>query len=113
MSTRTGLHASPAPGVSNSPDTQEMPVSSPHGRSAPLGASICPGGVNFSLFSRKAAHVQLLLFDRVEDSSPPRVITLDPEMNRTYHYWHIFVPQLGPGQIYAYRIHGLFDPANG
>ena len=111
MSTRTGLQATPA--VSNYPDTREMSVPGSYGSSAPLGASVGPSGVNFSLYSHKASQVELLLFDRVDDSIPPRVITLDPEKHRTYHYWHIFVPQLGPGQIYAYRVHGSFDPNNG
>src|SRR5499427_6507084 len=113
MSTRTGLQASPTPAVSNYPDTREMFVPGSYGSSAPLGASVGPSGVNFSLYSHKASQVELLLFDRVDDSIPPRVITLDPEKHRTYHYWHIFVPQLGPGQIYAYRVHGSFDPNNG
>jgi glycogen operon protein len=54
-----------------------------------------------------------MLFDGVDDSIPSGVITLDPEQHRTYHYWHILVPGLGPGQIYAYRVHGSFDPDNG
>src|SRR5262249_8696628 len=113
MSTRKGLQASPTPAVFNYPDTREMFVPGPYGSSAPLGASVDPSGGNFSLYSHKASHVELLLFDRVDDSIPPRVITLDPEKHRTYHYWHIFVPRLGPGQIYAYRVHGSFDPNNG
>jgi isoamylase len=90
-----------------------MFISSLNGCSAPLGATVCRGGINFSLFSRGASQVQLLFFDRVDDSHPSRVLTLDPEKHRTYHYWHIFVPRLGPGQIYAYRVQGSFDPANG
>ncbi len=76
------------------------------GRSAPLGATVFEGGVNFSLFSRDCAGVTLLLFDRVDDSKPSRTITLDPRLNRTYHYWHVFVPGLGPGQMYGYRVSG-------
>jgi pullulanase/glycogen debranching enzyme len=71
------------------------------GRSAPLGASVVDGGVNFSLFSRTATGVELLLFDRQDDARPSRVMALDPVANRTYHYWHAFVPGIGPGQIYA------------
>ena len=44
---------------------------------------------------------------------PTRSITINPAANRTYHYWHVFVPGVGAGQIYAYRIHGPLDPANG
>jgi len=55
----------------------------------------------------------LLFFDRVEDSRPARVIPIDPISNRTYHYWHVFVPGVQPGQIYGYRVAGPSDPANG
>ena len=71
------------------------------------------GGVNFSLFSRDATGVELLFFDRPEDAKPARVISLDPVTNRTYHYWHVFVPDCRPGQIYGYRAQGPFDPARG
>ena len=83
------------------------------GRSAPLGATVGEGGVNFSLFSRTATGVALLLFDRDDDARPARVITLDPVANRTYHYWHTFVPGVQPGQIYGYRVSGPSDPARG
>ena len=83
------------------------------GNCAPLGATVCHGGVNFSLFSRDAAGVELLLFDRPDDAKPGRVIGFDPASNRTYHYWHVFVPGLQPGQLYGYRAHGACDPAKG
>ena len=83
------------------------------GRSSPLGATAVPGGVNFSVFSRNASGVELLLFDREDDSRPIRVIPIDPATNRTYHYWHVFVPGVQPGQLYAYRVQGPSDPANG
>jgi isoamylase len=83
------------------------------GRSAPLGATVVDGGVNFSLFSRTATGVSLAFFDREEDGTPSRVIDLDPIANRTYHYWHIGVPGVRPGQIYGYRVSGPSDPARG
>jgi glycogen operon protein len=83
------------------------------GRSFPLGATVVPGGVNFSLFSRDCSSVELLLFDRVDDGRPSRVILLDPRKNRSYHYWHIFVAGLGAGQLYGYRVSGPRDPALG
>jgi glycogen operon protein len=48
--------------------------------------------VNFSIFSRKATAVELLFFDQEDDAKPARSITIDPATNRTYHYWHVFVP---------------------
>lgn len=57
--------------------------------------------------------MDLLFFDRVDDGQPSRTITLDPETNRTYHYWHVFVPGVQPGQIYGFRANGPSDPKNG
>jgi len=83
------------------------------GKSFPLGATLVPGGANFSVFSKYSAGVQLLLFDGADASKPSRVIDLDPRTNRTYHYWHVFVPGITVGQIYAYRVAGPFDPKRG
>ena len=83
------------------------------GQSSPIGATIAPGGVNFSLFSRSASNVELLFFDRENDALPSRVIRVDPASNMSYHYWHVFVPGVQPGQLYGYRVSGPFDPANG
>jgi isoamylase len=69
--------------------------------------------VNFSVYSRNASGVELLLFDREDDPQAARVIRFDPEANLTYRYWHVFVPGLQPGQLYAYRVQGPSDPANG
>ena len=83
------------------------------GKSFPLGATVSSDGVNFSLFSKNSTRVELLLFDHVGDTKPSRVITLDSRRNRTYHYWHVFVPDLEPGQIYGYRAFGPFEPHRG
>jgi isoamylase len=86
---------------------------SSEGRTAPLGASIQPRGVNFSVFSKSATLVELLLFDRADAARPTEIIRLEPEAHRTYHYWHAFLPGLTAGQIYAYRAHGPFEPERG
>jgi isoamylase len=83
------------------------------GRSHPLGATPDAGGVNFSIYSRDASKLELLFFDREDDERPARVIPIDPAANRTYHYWHTFVPGAAPGQIYGYRVHGPFNPEQG
>jgi len=83
------------------------------GKSFPIGATVFPDGVNFSLFSKNSTLVELLLFNHVDDAKPDHVISLDPWKNRTYHYWHVFVPGLRPGQIYAYRAQGPFEPQRG
>jgi len=83
------------------------------GQSFPLGATVLPEGVNFSIYSKSSVGMELLFFDDVNDTQPARVVSLDPKRNRTGHYWHAFVPNLRAGQIYAYRAHGPFDPAHG
>ncbi len=83
------------------------------GESAPLGATVQSGGVNFSVFSRNATLVELLLFDDEHGAKPARVFPLDPNRHRSYHYWHVFVPELEPGQIYAYRVDGPYAPEEG
>jgi glycogen operon protein len=83
------------------------------GRPAPLGASVQAGGVNFSIFSKSATRLELLLFDDRDAPAPAQVIALEPRTHRTYHYWHAFVKGLAPGQVYAYRAHGPFAPERG
>lgn len=82
------------------------------GKAWPLGANIIDGGVNFSVFSPNAIKVELLLFDSVNDHNP-EVITLDSEMNKTYYYWHIWIPNLKENQLYAYRVDGPYRPEEG
>ena len=83
------------------------------GQSYPLGARVHRKGANFSVYSREASRVELLLFGGQDDPSPARVIPLDPAVNRTYHYWHVSVPRVRPGQLYGYRVTGPWDPARG
>ena len=83
------------------------------GLSAPLGATVYSGGVNFSVFSKTATLIELLLFDDEKAAQPAKIIALDSNRQRTYHYWHVFVPGLKPGQIYGYRVHGPFEPERG
>ena len=78
----------------------------------PLGATPLAGGVNFSVYANKAEAVELLLFDHA-DAAPAQVFRLTPAQHRTYHYWHTFVPNLQPGQIYAYRAIGPNAPEQG
>lgn len=90
-----------------------MPLTPSAGRSFPLGATVQEGGVNFSVFSKSASTLSLLLFDSAEQVEPSATYTLDRQINRTFHYWHIFVPGLGPGQIYAFAAHGPNEPELG
>ncbi|QDV34744.1 glycogen debranching protein GlgX [Tautonia plasticadhaerens] len=91
----------------------EKPTVIQVGRGFPLGATVVDGGVNFSLFSRHAEDVTLVLFDQEDDAAPSRFVRLDPASNRTYHYWHAFVPGVRPGQLYGYRAAGPWAPGRG
>ena len=92
----------------------EKPLTPPAtARSFPLGATLVAGGANFSVFSRSAASIDLLFFDQVDGTRPSRVIPIDPAANRTYHYWHVFVPGVQAGQIYGFRAYGQFEPDGG
>ncbi|MFN2536771.1 MAG: glycogen debranching protein GlgX, partial [Mycobacteriales bacterium] len=77
------------------------------GRPFPLGATWDGEGTNFSLFSMAAEGVDVCLFD--DRGHESRV----PLEESTYHVWHGFLPQVGPGQRYGYRVHGPFEPAHG
>jgi isoamylase len=83
------------------------------GQSYPPGSKVGPDGTNFSLYSRAASKVEILLFDHPDDAVPTRIIDLDAASNRSYHYWHVFVPGIQTGQLYGYRVHGPWDPENG
>jgi isoamylase len=73
----------------------------------PLGATYDGMGTNFSLFSEIADRVQLCLFD---DGGRETMIDL-PEVDG--FVWHGYLPNIGPGQRYGYRVHGPYDPGSG
>src|SRR4051794_24816652 len=77
------------------------------GRPYPLGATYDGTGTNFSVFSEPAERVELCLFDA--DGTEERLDL--PET--TAFCWHAYLPDIGPGQRYGYRVHGPWDPAHG
>ncbi len=83
------------------------------GKSSPLGASVSGGGTNFSILSKHADAVELLLFDSVDDGAPAEVIRFDSERNSTGQYWHVHLASVQPGQVYGYRMSGPFEPSSG
>jgi isoamylase len=80
------------------------------GRPYPLGATWDGAGVNFALFSEFAAKVELCLFDAVDATREAQRIVL-PE--HTDQVWHAYLPDVLPDQLYGYRVHGPYEPANG
>ena len=80
------------------------------GRPHPLGATWDGLGVNFALFSEHAKAVELCLFDSAADVRESVRLRL-PE--RTDHVWHGYLPDVRPGQLYGYRVHGPYAPQDG
>src|SRR5665213_2643519 len=77
------------------------------GDPCPLGATWHGSGTNFSLFSEHAERVELCLFD--DDDVEERL----PVTERTAYNWHCYLPDVGPGQRYGFRVFGPYDPATG
>src|SRR5215469_11066678 len=91
------------------PTTSQAPYQTEPGRAHPLGATVDKEGVNFSVFSRNATGVELLLFNEHDDAQPIQVIKLEPHTNQTFFFWHVYVKGLKPGAHYAYRVDGPQD----
>jgi len=75
----------------------------------PLGATWDGKGVNFALFSAHATKVELCLFDERGEQEYERIEL--PEY--TDEIWHVYLPDLKPGAVYGYRVHGPYDPLAG
>ncbi len=80
------------------------------GKPYPLGATWDGRGVNFALFSERATQVELGLFDSADAACESHRL---PLVEQTDQVWHGYVPGLGPGQVYGYRVHGPYEPAAG
>ena len=76
----------------------------------PLGATWDGEGVNFALFSENATAVELCLFERPDDARETHRIRIE---ECTDFVWHIYLPESRPGQLYGYRVHGLYEPEAG
>ena len=80
------------------------------GEPYPLGATWDGEGTNFAIYSEHASEVELCLFDTPESPEPDRSFRL---RERTTFVWHGYLPGVGPGQYYGYRINGSYDPPRG
>ncbi len=78
-----------------------------HGKPYPSGSKYSPKGVNFSIFSRHAEHVELLLFSSAESDEPFQIIQLNKNVNRTFFSWHVYISKLPVGTWYTWRMDGL------
>lgn len=77
------------------------------GRPFPRGASLDGSGTNFALFSAHATRVELCLFDTEGHETRVDLPAYTDEV------WHGYLPDLQPGQLYAYRVHGPYGPTQG
>jgi isoamylase len=79
------------------------------GTPLPLGATWNGRGTRFAIFSEHAVGVQLCLFAQPADAQSERIeLSKDAD-----HVWQVYVPDVGPGHCYGYRVHGLHAPADG
>ena len=83
------------------------PIENWPGRPYPLGAAYDGGGTNFSLFSEMAEGVDLCLFDDEGGEERLRLEEIDGFV------WHAYLPTVGPGQRYGYRVYGPWAPEHG
>jgi isoamylase len=80
------------------------------GKPYPLGATWTTEGVNFSVYSENSTGVDLCLFDRPDSDHE----TIRVRMTEcTDHVWHVYLPDIQPGQLYGYRVYGPYEPQNG
>ena len=108
--TELAIEQNPANDLVASPEESEIQSGSP----LPIGGTHEQGdGVNFVLFSRHATGVHLEFYQNSNDSSPSRIIDLDPVSHRTGDVWHVWVRGIPTGQLYGYRIEGPYLPEEG
>ena len=80
------------------------------GEPYPLGATWTGEGVNFALYSEHATGVDLCLFDSVDAPHEHLRVRMTEQTDQV---WHVFLPDIKPGQLYGYRVYGPYEPACG
>ena len=83
-------------GLKKRPSPFELPI--------PYGTHLTNKGAHFTIFSRHATEVWLMLFSAPDAAKPTREIKLDPTLHRIGDLWHIFIPGIRAGQLYLYRM---------
>jgi glycogen operon protein len=79
----------------------------------PFGVSVQEKGVQFSVFSRSATALRLLLYNKVSDREPVEIIDFDRDTDRWGDVWSLHVPGISPGQLYHFQASGPWDPDRG
>jgi len=80
------------------------------GRAFPLGATYDGKGVNFAIYSEHAEEIELCLFENLDSETEFLKVKFK---EREHHVWHVYIPNMKPGQLYGYRVYGPYDPKNG
>jgi isoamylase len=96
--------------LTDKPKTLASNIPKYPGSAYPLGATYDGQGVNFALYSDNASSIELCLFSSPEDETETSTIKLT---ERSHHVWHAYLPEIKPGQLYGYRVHGKYEPENG
>ena len=86
------------------------PLKIMQGKNKPLGARWDGSGVNFAIYSKHAQMVELCLFSNDAEQKEYAKIQINA---KTDNIWHCYIPGIGPGQLYGYRVHGPYDPKSG
>ncbi len=79
----------------------------------PFGSTVNEFGVQFSVFSRSATAMRLLLYNKVSDREPVDVIDFDPDSDRWGDVWSLNIPGLSHGQLYHLQASGPWEPNRG
>lgn len=80
------------------------------GKPYPLGATWEGHGVNFALYAEHATGVELCLFDSPDDEHEAEIVPMPEQSDMV---WHVFLPDVEPGQLYGYRVYGPYEPEKG
>jgi isoamylase len=86
-----------------------MSISVWRGQPYPLGATWNGEGVNFAIFSEHATQIELCIFDP-RNQRQTHCLNIQWQTN---HVWHCYLPEMRPGTLYGYRVHGPYDPKQG
>lgn len=108
---RRARNAGSADSMATTHRTVSLPYAIRPGSRFPPGATVNKDGVNFCIFSQHATQVELLLYAAADSSAPLQIILLDPEHNRSFFFWHVFVVGLPVGTHYTWRMDGPSDTA--
>jgi len=87
-----------------------VPIKTWLGKPYPLGATWKGNGVNFAIYSEHATGVDLCLFDDIDSPTETVRIRMTEHSDEV---WHVFLPEVRPGQLYGYRVHGPYEPEKG